>query len=118
MTNTPSSFDAAQAPLLATRTAAVPGVAHLDGGTFGEFSTYLPTELVKGIAYDAASARLKVAIAIHWPHPPHEVADAVRSALAQAVTDPIDIYVNDIVTAPPPTASPSSPTLPAHPKEN
>ncbi|HHY07818.1 MAG: hypothetical protein WAN89_06090 [Lawsonella sp.] len=97
MSHTSYDFDTAQVPALAELVTRVPGVAHLDGGRFGQFSTYLPNELVQGVSFDAQESRLKIAIAIYWPHPPHAVAAAVRAAAATVVPVPIDIYVNDML---------------------
>lgn len=109
MANTSNVFKTVQVPALAERVTSVPGVACLDGGKFGEFSTYLPTEMVRGVSFNMQTSRLKVAIAIYWPHPPRAVAEAVRTALAPLVSAPIDVYINDMVLPEAGNASSSAP---------
>ncbi len=97
MTTVPFTFTDDLATQLAAAVSQVPGVDHLDGGRYGETSTYTPKGIVKGIAYDADTHRVHVAIAVRWPNNPMKVAQAVRRALHRAVPVPIDVYINDLV---------------------
>lgn len=121
MANTSNDFNNVQAPALAELVTSVPGVARLDGGKYGEFSTYLPTEMVQGVSFNMQTSRLEVAIVIYWPHPPLAVAEAVRAALAPTVSAPIDIYVTDMVLPEDEDTAASAPQPQlqlAHSKEN
>ena len=97
MTTVPFTLTDDLAAQLAAAVSQGPGVDHLDGGRFGETSTYTPTGIVKGISYDADTRRIRVAIAVRWPHNLIKVAQAVRRALYRGVPVPIDVYIIDLV---------------------
>ena len=61
MTTTPFTLTDELARKLSKVVSQIPGVDHLDGGHFGENSTYTPLGVVKGISYDSDSGHLHVA---------------------------------------------------------
>ena len=75
---------------------AVPGVADLHGGRFGEAATYLPGRRVAGIRrLDDAT---EVHVTLLLGSPVREVADAVRRVVAELAGPPVHVTVEDIVT--------------------
>lgn len=102
-TSAPFTFTDDLAAQLAAAVRQVPGVHHLDGGRFGETSTYTPTSIITGVSYDADQHRVQVGIAVQWPHNLVKVAAAVRKTVARSTPTPVDVYINDLVApaAPP-----------------
>lgn len=74
---------------------AVPGVADLQTGTFGEVATYLPGRRVAGIRVldDVA----EVHVVLTWGAPVLATADRVRAAVSRLVTTPVDVSIEDVV---------------------
>lgn len=97
MTTVPFTLTDDLATQLAAAVSQVAGVDHLDGGRFGETSTYTPTGIIKGVSYDADKQRIQVGIAVRWPYNPLRVAQAIRRSLHGGVPVPIDVYINDLV---------------------
>ncbi|WP_240945368.1 hypothetical protein [Rhodococcus sp. HNM0569] len=76
---------------------AVPGVAALHGGEFGEVATYLPGRRVTGIVLGDDACRVHVTV--HYPVDAVATADAVRDAVARLVgAVPIEITIGDVET--------------------
>ncbi|MFW0872640.1 hypothetical protein [Rhodococcoides corynebacterioides] len=82
---------------------AVPGVAFLHGGVFGEIGTYLPGRRVSGVAVrDDAT---EVHIAVTTDSVVRDTADAVRRAVRAVVDKPVNVLVEDVVPADSPAVS-------------
>ncbi|TQF68737.1 Asp23/Gls24 family envelope stress response protein [Rhodococcus spelaei] len=73
---------------------AVPGVADLHGGMFGEVATYLPGRRLLGVALTEQACA--VHIAVTYPGNVVEVAEAVRRAVTPVVTVPVNVTVEDV----------------------
>ncbi|WP_354005585.1 hypothetical protein [Rhodococcus antarcticus] len=76
---------------------AVPGVAGLHGGLFGEAATYLPGRRVRGIRLQHDST--EVHLAVFYGSDVRLTAAAVRAALTGMVPTPIHVTVEDIAPA-------------------
>ena len=76
---------------------AVPGVADLHAGSFGEVGTYLPGRRVTGIRIRDDLTEVHVVAAMGSPL--RELADAVRSAVTPVVGTPVQVVVEDVVPA-------------------
>lgn len=85
-------IDRVQAAVLA-----VPGVADLHGGVFGEAGTYLPGRKVAGVRLREDVAEVHVTLE-HGPSVP-ETADRIRAAVSALVDTPVHVMVEDVVTA-------------------
>jgi hypothetical protein len=82
---------------------AVPGVARLDAGAFGEVGTYLPGRRVPGIRFRPDGVEVHIAVDRsvldrHTPLP--ELAEQVRLAVAARVQGPVHVYIEDLVEPP------------------
>ncbi|MEV3900716.1 hypothetical protein AB0K11_00165 [Mycobacterium sp. NPDC050551] len=92
------------ADTVAALTRAVPGVAGLHAGMFGEVATYLPGRRVSGIRF--TDMGLEVHIVVWADAPVRRTATLVREAVAAAVPGvPVDVTVEDITTLDRPTAA-------------
>jgi uncharacterized alkaline shock family protein YloU len=87
------------ADVVAAAVTAVPGVAGLHGGMFGEVGTYLAGRRVEGIRI--AGGVTEVHVALHFGAAVHETAVRIRDAVAAVVGGTVDVYVED-VTGPAP----------------
>lgn len=76
---------------------AIPGVAELHGGPFGEVGTYLPGKRITGVVLDESSCAVNISVA--YPANVLAVAQAVRAAVEQVIDLPITITVGDVSTA-------------------
>lgn len=74
---------------------AVPGVAELHGGLFGEAATYLPGRRVAGVRIIDDTAEIH--LSVRYGSSVHEVAGAVRRAVLALVRGPVDVVVEDVV---------------------
>jgi hypothetical protein len=85
------------ADTVAALTRAVPGVAGLHPGMFGEVATYLPGRRVSGVRF--TDSGLEVHIVVWADAPVRRTAALVRESVAAAVPGaPIDVTVEDIAT--------------------
>lgn len=73
---------------------AVPGVARLHSGMFGEVATYLPGRRVQGVQIRRDSAQVHVVC--DWGADIPATADAVRSVVQLIVGTPVDVTVQDL----------------------
>ncbi len=89
--------------VIAAAVRAVPGVANLHTGAFGEVATYLPGRRVGGIRL--LPGRCEVHVVIRWGSPVLATAAAIRAAAAASVTGPVDVTIEDVVVA----AEPANP---------
>ena len=85
--------DVAQAVL------AVPGVAALHGGMFGEVGTYLPGRRVRGVRLTEDSTDVHVSVLLGYPV--RQTADQIRRAVSQLVAGPVHVVVEDVVEGAP-----------------
>lgn len=74
---------------------AVPGVAALHGGMFGEVGTYLPGRRVLGVRLRDDSTDVHVSVLLGYPV--RQIADQVRRAVGQVVPGPVHVVVEDVV---------------------
>ena len=87
-----------QADRIATAVLAVPGVAALHAGMFGEVATYLPGRRVAGIRIDADAVEVHVSILLDTPI--RATAAAIRRAVAPlTAASAVDVFVEDVVPA-------------------
>ena len=89
----PTPSDPAES--LAEEVLALPGVAGLHGGLFGEVATYLPGRRVTGIRLE--DERTDVHVSVEWGANVHEVVDAVRRTAEARFGGRVDVYVEDVV---------------------
>lgn len=97
-------------PGLADRVAeavlAVPGVAALHAGRYGEAATHLPGRRVNGV--QVREDRLEVHVSLEWGAEVLATADAVRDRCAGLAARRVDVVVEDVV-GPPWTGDPGRP---------
>lgn len=86
-----------KAHLIAAAVLAIPGVAQLHAGVFGEVATYLPGERVTGVQLRDTSCEVHV-VAV-WGSPVLDVADRVRSTVAAITGGPVDVTIEDVIPA-------------------
>ncbi|MFI5730011.1 hypothetical protein ACIA49_07840 [Kribbella sp. NPDC051587] len=82
------------AELIAAAVQAVPGVAGLHGGAFGDVATYLPGSQLAGVRI--TGDRVQIHLTTLIGHPVHTVADAVRGAVRPLTGQPVDVTIEDI----------------------
>ncbi|KAA0024729.1 Asp23/Gls24 family envelope stress response protein [Antrihabitans cavernicola] len=85
-----------KADAIAAAVTAVPGVAQLHAGMFGEVATYLPGRKVSGIRF--ADNGTEVHVSLEFGAPVRETASVVRNAVAPIVSGPIHVTIEDVVT--------------------
>lgn len=74
---------------------ACPGVSGLDGGRYGEVTTYLPGRVVRGVVVDGG--RVRVQVRSGWGVEVPVLAGAITAALAPLTgSRPIDVAIADI----------------------
>ena len=90
---------------LAAAVRAVPGVADLHPGMFGEVGTYLPGRRVPGIRIEDGA--VQVHISVVFGAAVRDTGAAVRAAIAAQLpgAQAIDVIVEDVVRAQPPKRS-------------
>lgn len=82
--------------LVAAAVRAVPGVASLHGGMFGEVATYLVGRRVPGIRQSEDGTEVHVSLLLGAPV--RSTADQIRRVVAPLVNGPVHIVVEDVVT--------------------
>lgn len=95
----PGAQDVAEPDLadeIAAAVLAVPGVAGLHAGTFGEVATYLPGRRVTGVRVRPDVTEVHVVLS--WGAPVLPTADAIRAAVAPLAATRVDVTVQDVVT--------------------
>ncbi|MGI8578681.1 MAG: hypothetical protein ACR2KG_12395 [Nocardioidaceae bacterium] len=90
----PGELDVAD--LVADAVRAVPGVARLHGGMFGEVATYLVGRRVAGIRQSADGTEVHVSLLLGVPI--GRAADQIRRAVRPLVNGPVHVIVEDVVT--------------------
>ena len=96
------------ADLVAAAVMAVPGVADLHAGMFGEVATYLPGRRVPGIRIKADGVT-EVHVTLFYGVPVRDGAARVRDAAAAVVGGVVDVTVEDVVAASDPVSDVSLP---------
>lgn len=86
------------ADLIAAAVTAVPGVADLHPGMFGEVATYLPGRRVPGIRTNA-DGTTEVHVTLFYGVPVRDGAVRVRDAAQAVVGGVVDVTVEDVVAA-------------------
>ena len=86
-----------QADRIAAAVLAVPGVAGLHAGMFGEVATYLPGRRVTGVRITADAVEVHVSVLLDTPI--RATAAAIRRAVAPWTTQAVDVTVEDVVPA-------------------
>lgn len=90
------------------------GVSGLDGGPFGEVTSYLPGRVVPGVAVD--DSRIRVRVRSAWGVPAPDLAALVTAALAPlAAGRPVDVTIADIDDPPAQAAGPTPHAVPPRP---
>lgn len=87
--------DADPAEIVAAAAGAVPGVAGLYGGLFGEVATHLAGRRVPGVRIDDGG-NAEVHVVVHWGQPVPATAYAVRRAVARLVPGEVHVVVDDV----------------------
>ncbi|KQU36371.1 hypothetical protein HQ325_14070 [Rhodococcus sp. BP-349] len=82
-----------EADLIAAAVLAVPGVAGLHSGLFGEAVTLLPGRRIEGVVVGHESCA--VHITVRCPGDPDSVVHAVQETLARVVRIPVVVTVED-----------------------
>ena len=82
---------------IATAVLAVPGVAGLHAGMFGEVATYLPGRRVTGVRITHDAVEVHVSVLIDTPI--RATAAAIRRAVTRLTALPVDVTVEDVVPA-------------------
>ncbi|WP_018180709.1 hypothetical protein [Jongsikchunia kroppenstedtii] len=96
----------AVAERIAAAVAAVPGVAGLHGGQFGEIGTYLPGRRVAGVRLTADRCEVHISVQMHTdpdidgPASAGEsvldMADRIRRTASAIVDLPVDVVIEDL----------------------
>ncbi|WP_205739614.1 hypothetical protein [Georgenia sp. SYP-B2076] len=97
------------ADAVAAAVLAVPGVARLHAGAFGEVATYLPGRRVPGVRIGPGGVEVHVVVdqaVLDWQVPLPEVAEHVHRAVAALVPTGVHVYIDDLATEPSPMTSP------------
>lgn len=100
------------AEVVAAAVRAVPGVAGLYGGLFGEVATHLPGRRVLGVRIDDGG-NAEVHVVLHWGYPVPATSFAVRRAVARLVNGSVHVVVDDVAApATAPAAGPAAAPAP------
>ena len=100
----PAPLDGIEIDAIAAIVQGCAGVSALDGGRFGEVTSYLPGRTVPGVAVD--DSRIRVQVRSKWGVPATDVAAMITAALAPlAGPRPVDVAIADIDD--PPAAQPA-----------
>lgn len=86
-----------RADRIAAAVVAVPGVAALHPGMFGEVATYLPGRRVAGVR--VREHGVDVHVSVRFGVPIRQVAERIQTAVAAIESGPIAITVEDVVPA-------------------
>ena len=74
---------------------AIPGVADLHAGMFGEVGTYLPGRRVPGVRF--ADTGTDIHVTVFFGAPVRDVAAEIRRAVGAAVGGAVNVTVEDVV---------------------
>jgi hypothetical protein len=102
----PAVIDGVNVDAVAAAVLGCAGVAGLDGGRFGEVTSYLPGRKVPGVV--VSGGRVTVQIRSRWAVPAPDLAALVTKVLAPLTgRRPVDVMIADI-DDPPGTSAPST----------
>jgi hypothetical protein len=88
-------IDGINVDAVAAAVRACPGVSELDGGQYGEVTTYLPGRVIRGVVADDGRVRVQVRSA--WGTEAPLLAAAITAALAPLTgIRPVDVVIADI----------------------
>jgi len=76
---------------------AVPGVAGLHPGRFGEVATYLPGRRVTGVKLN--EDRVEIHVVVEFDAPIRTVAQRIHTMVGAAVPVPVEVFVEDLAPA-------------------
>lgn len=76
---------------------AVPGVAGLHPGSYGEVASYLPGHRVTGVRRQGRT--VEVHVVLRWGAPLQATAAAIRRSVTALGASAVDVVVQDLVTA-------------------
>ncbi|OBB68799.1 Asp23/Gls24 family envelope stress response protein [Mycolicibacterium monacense] len=82
------------ADVVAAAVKAVPGVAGLHGGMFGEVGTYLPGRRITGVRM--ADGVTEVHVVLQFGSTVRDTAARIRDVVTAAVGGIVDVYVEDV----------------------
>ncbi len=74
---------------------AVPGVAGMHSGRFGEVATYLPGRRVSGVR--VRSELVEVHVTVQWGFDLLPTADAIRTVAELVAARPVDVVIQDVL---------------------
>jgi len=103
--NRDQTIESTTADQIAAAVLAVPGVAGLHGGLFGEVATYLPGRRIAGIRL--SEDRGEVHIIAHLNGSVLETAEQAQRAASAIAGYPIDVVVDDLASDDDPTSTPA-----------
>lgn len=78
---------------------AVPGVAGLSSGAFGDLATYLPGQRLAGVRQ--RQGRIEIGIVLQWGASAAPVVRTVRQAVLDEIGGPVDITISDVAAPEP-----------------
>jgi len=78
---------------------AIPGVAGLHPGRFGEVATYLPGRRVTGVKL--SDDRVEVHVVVEFDAPIRAVASQIQTLVGAAVPAPVEVFIEDLAPASP-----------------
>ncbi|WP_067864451.1 Asp23/Gls24 family envelope stress response protein [Nocardia shimofusensis] len=84
-----------RADRIAAAVVAVPGVAALHPGLFGEVATYLPGRRVAGVR--VREHGVDIHVSVRFGVPIRQVAERIRTAVGAIESGPIAVTVEDVV---------------------
>ncbi len=84
-----------QADRIAVAVLAVPGVAGLHAGMFGEVATYLPGRQVAGVRIE--DDHVEIHVSVFWNEPVRATAEQVSARVEEVVGRPVNVTVDDVV---------------------
>jgi hypothetical protein len=91
------------ADAVAAAALAVPGVAHLHTGSFGEVATYLPGRRVEGVRLAEQTTEVHVVVSAHTDL--RAVAQRVRLVVTPLVGGAVDVFIEDLELLPTPVSA-------------
>lgn len=92
----PAGEEHALADDVAAAVLAVPGVADLHAGLFGEVATHLPGRRVRGVRLGAEEGSVAVHVVVEWGVSVPSTVDAIRAAVEGLTTGTVHVTVEDV----------------------
>ncbi len=82
---------------IVARVLAVPDVARMHAGRFGEVATYLPGRRVTGVKL--GDDLIEVHVVVAGQQPVGDTAELIHAAVAALVATPVHVYIEDVAAA-------------------